>query len=159
MTPEVASAVFEEFAAWLTKEVRGLPRGGTQDLAKRVVALVAVSEGFAFAMQHAFPPLFPQSKFVLVLSTSGEVRVMWVAFATPEPKPDLTCTPYIVKLATRNLNTQDVADKASQKGVLMDYVAVHAIDTDLDGYVRKREASGLRSAVDSDCWDDLLGTV
>lgn len=36
---------------------------------------------------------------MLVLGYSGQVRVMWLAFITDEPKPNLSATPYILKAA------------------------------------------------------------
>merc|ERR1712232_616038 len=45
---ETSDAVFDEFKTWLEHEVKT----PTEDIAQRIVALVAVSEGFTFAMKH-----------------------------------------------------------------------------------------------------------
>merc|ERR1711879_803060 len=96
----------------------------TEGLAERIVAEVAVSEGFNFAMKHQIPPMFPQSKFVLVLNRNGKVRVMWLAFATHEAKPNMTSTPFILKLLTADLNDASVAASATKSGVSVEYAVV-----------------------------------
>mmetsp|Transcript_115011 Transcript_115011/g.228955 ORF Transcript_115011/g.228955 Transcript_115011/m.228955 type:complete len:247 (+) Transcript_115011:67-807(+) len=152
---EAAEAVFEEFARWLGREVKDAAEG----LADRVVAMVAVSEGFSFAMKHRVPPMFPQTKFVLVIGNKGEVKVVWLAYATDQPKPNLTCTPFIVKLVTCDLNSDKACSEAGAQGVNMDYVVVRTTEKQLEEYILKRQAAALsRAAVESN-WGDVLGDV
>ncbi|CAL1137446.1 unnamed protein product [Cladocopium goreaui] len=77
-------------AAWLDNQLSSLKCPSRLQLAERVVGMVSATEGFRFAMEHKVPPCFPQSKFVLVLGFGGQVRIMWTAFITDEPKPNLT---------------------------------------------------------------------
>merc|ERR1712113_1160969 len=104
---------------------------------------VAVSEGFSFAMKNRFPPLFPQTKFVMVLGSKGEIRVVWLAFVTDEPKPNISATPHILKLITRDLRA---AEKAADAGVDMDYVVVHTTLKELDDYLQKRQTGAFSRA-------------
>jgi len=154
VSKEVADAVFEEFSAWVASVVPG----ATDNLAERVIALVAVSEGFAFAMQSKFPPMFPQSRFVLVVSSGGEVRVVWMAYATDRPRPNLGSTPFILKLATRDLNGQRAAAEAHSTGVQMDYVVVDTAERDLDRYIEARQSAALSRAALEGNWEDVLGS-
>jgi len=148
-------AVFEEFARWLEHQVKDAREG----LADRVVAMVAVSEGFSFAMKHQVPPIFPQAKYVLVIDNKGEVKVLWLAFATDEAKPNLTCTPFILKLVTCDLNSSTACSEAGTQGVNLDYVVVRTTEKQLDDYILKRQAAALsRAAVESN-WADVLGDV
>jgi len=153
---EVADAVFDEFAAWLKKEGTG---SLTKGLAQRVVSLVAASEGFLFAMKHQVPPNFPQTKFVVVLGSAGQVRVLWLAFATHEVKPNLTSTPFILKLLSQDVNKQTSEADATKAGIEMEYVVVHAQDTDLDDYVSKKQAGALSRAAVESSWEEVLGSV
>eukprot|EP00927_Polykrikos_kofoidii_P001303 TRINITY_DN10471_c0_g1_i1.p1 TRINITY_DN10471_c0_g1~~TRINITY_DN10471_c0_g1_i1.p1 ORF type:complete len:252 (+),score=41.65 TRINITY_DN10471_c0_g1_i1:71-826(+) len=158
---DTPDAVFEEFSEWLLQELMASASGCpmTEGLASRIVASVAVGETIGFAMAHKVQPFFPQSKFVLVLSRTGEARVLWLAFATDQPKPNMKHTPYIVKLVTDNLNCSKVAAEAATKGVAMEYCGVHTSATDLDEYLRRRQAGALSRASIENCWDDVLGTV
>lgn len=150
-----ADAVFEEFARWLEREVKDAGDG----LADRVVAMVSVSEGFSFAMKHQVPPMFPQTKYVLVIGNQGEVKVLWLAFATGEAKPNLTCTPFIVKLVTCDLNNSKACSEAGTQGVNMEYVVVRTTEKQLEDYIVKRQAAALSRAVVEGNWGDVLGDV
>lgn len=156
VSKEVADAVFGEFSEWIARQMQGTRREG---LAQRVVACVAASEGFTFAMQHQIPPMFPQSQFVLVLTNAGEVRVVWLAFATDKVEANLSSTPYILKLVTRDLNSEQAASEASSKGIEMDYVMVHAKDKQLSDYVQKRHVAAFSRAAVENTWDDVFGSV
>jgi hypothetical protein len=153
---EAVDAVFDEFSVWLHKQVDTLSKTLSKGLAERVVANVAASEGFTFAMQHSLAPMFPQSKFVLVFGAQGQVRVMWVAFITPEVKPNLTHTPFILKVLTEDLNSEHLAEAADESGINMDYVVVRTSAKSLDDYIKKEQVSALSRASVEDCWDDVL---
>eukprot|EP00747_Dinoflagellata_sp_TGD_P167121 gnl/TRDRNA2_/TRDRNA2_191025_c0_seq1.p1 gnl/TRDRNA2_/TRDRNA2_191025_c0~~gnl/TRDRNA2_/TRDRNA2_191025_c0_seq1.p1 ORF type:complete len:253 (+),score=51.61 gnl/TRDRNA2_/TRDRNA2_191025_c0_seq1:64-822(+) len=156
---EVANAVFEEFSTWLQSQASSLRDDVAEGLNKRVVSMVAVSEGFGFAMKQGFPPMFPQAKYVLVLSSSGEVRVIWLAYATDAAKANMTSTPFILKLGTQDLNNEKVAAESVKDGVKMDYVVVHTSETDLDRYVRQKQAAALSRAAVENCWDEIFSEV
>lgn len=152
---EVADAVYAEFCEWLKNEAKD---NMTDGLAERCVALIAVSEGFTFAMQNQFPPMFPHSRFVLVMGLKGEVRVAWMAFATDKPAPNLNSTPFILKLVTHDLNNSRVACEAGTTGVHMDYVVVNTSEKDLDTYLERHQAAALSRAALEGKWEDVLGT-
>eukprot|EP00929_Paragymnodinium_shiwhaense_P015301 TRINITY_DN123372_c0_g1_i1.p1 TRINITY_DN123372_c0_g1~~TRINITY_DN123372_c0_g1_i1.p1 ORF type:complete len:260 (+),score=79.17 TRINITY_DN123372_c0_g1_i1:95-874(+) len=158
---EKADAVFAEFEKWLAAQLAEAASGTkvTADLAARVVGSVAVNDTVAFAMAHKVPPMFPQSKFLLVLSSSGEARVLWLAFATPEPKPNMTSTPYLVKLLSSDLNSEQAAEQATAKGLPLEYAVVHTSCTSLDDYILKQRAAAFSRAAVENNWDDVLGSV
>lgn len=154
---EVSDAVFKEFSDWLQNEL--MSSNASEGLAKRVVALVSASEGFTFAMQQEVPPLFPQSKFVLVLSRTGVVRVLWLAFAAQEVMPNMTSTPFILKLLAQDVNDVESAVETMEDGVGMEYAVVHAFHKDLDKYILEKQSAGLSRAALENCWNDVLGSV
>ncbi|CAK9116284.1 unnamed protein product [Durusdinium trenchii] len=142
---------------WLNDQLKQLKCTCQLQLAERVVALVAATEGFRFAMEHKVPPLFPQSKFVLVLGSDGQVRVLWIAFVTHEPQPNLTSTPFILKVLSEDLNSEKAAQEAEKRGVALEYVTVSTQATDLEEYLKKDQAAALSRGAVEDCWDDVLG--
>ncbi|CAK0843117.1 unnamed protein product [Prorocentrum cordatum] len=152
VSKEVADAVFEEFARWLQDQ---LGARATEGVAARAVALAAVHEGFCFTMEHKFPPMFPQSRYVLVVGARAQVWVLWLAFVTDKPAPDLKSTPHI-SLATCDLNTEAAAAEAPQSGLHMDYVVVPTRERDLGRYAQQRQASALSRAAVEGCWGEVL---
>mmetsp|Transcript_18712 Transcript_18712/g.51384 ORF Transcript_18712/g.51384 Transcript_18712/m.51384 type:complete len:255 (-) Transcript_18712:260-1024(-) len=157
ITKDVADNVFSDFGMWLDKELAVHYAAAAPGLAERCVAMISATESFSFAMKHQIPPMFPQSKFVLVVTSTAAVRVAWVAFATDAPKPDLAHTPYILSLVTGDLNDTEIAATAEKQGIPMDYGVSYVKDKDLHDYVVKRKAAGFsRAAVDND-WNEILG--
>lgn len=110
-----AEAVFQTFSGWLAKQLEG--KIAKEGLAERIVGCVNASHGFDFAMKNGVPPMFPDSKFVITIGINGAVQVLWVAFATPEAKANMSVTPFILKLLTANLNSSVAAAEAPTKGV------------------------------------------
>jgi len=153
------NAAFFELQAWLDTQLSAMRCPSRLQLAQRVVGMVSATEGFRFAMMHKVPPCFPQSKFVLVLGFGGQVRIMWIAFITDEPKPNLTSTPFILKVVSDDLNTEEALKNAEKHGVGMDYVAVPTKATDLEDYLKTKQGAALSRAAVEDCWDDVLGNV
>lgn len=154
MSVEFVDSVFDEFERWLEQELG--QHEATTGLAARCVSFISATEGFTFAMTNRVPPQFPQSKFVVVLTSTGEVRVAWVAMVNDRPVPNLEETPWIVKLVTGNLNSQAVAEAAESGGVSMQYAVASARDRDLGDYVLKRQAAGFSRAAVENSWDDIL---
>ncbi|CAE7898360.1 unnamed protein product, partial [Symbiodinium sp. KB8] len=126
MSKEVVDAAFEEFSVWLKAELTKLKKSATEGLCERVVDLVSVTEGFKFATENQVPPFFPQIKFILVLGSEGQVRVIWTAYITNDPKPNMSCTPYILKLVSDDLNSETAAGEAEKRGIDMKFVGINA---------------------------------
>jgi len=156
ISKEIADSVFDEFAAWLRSEIQCASEPDQTSLAKRCVAIIAATEGFNFALSHDFPPMFPQSRFVLVVSCSLQVRVAWVAFATDEARPDLESTPFLLRLLTADLNSTAAAADAAESGVEMEYAVATTSIEDIDRYIRERETASLSRAAVEDFWDDFM---
>mmetsp|Transcript_24701 Transcript_24701/g.50783 ORF Transcript_24701/g.50783 Transcript_24701/m.50783 type:complete len:252 (+) Transcript_24701:40-795(+) len=157
MSKEVVDAAFEEFSVWLKAELTKLKKSATEGLCERVVDLVSVTEGFRFATENQVPPFFPQIKFILVLGSEGQVRVIWTAYITNDPKPNMSCTPYILKLVSDDLNSETMAGEAEKRGIDMKFVGINAKDRELQEYITKKQAAALSRAAVEDCWDDVLG--
>ncbi|CAK9115858.1 unnamed protein product [Durusdinium trenchii] len=86
-----------------------------------------------------------------------EVRVLWIAFVTHEPQPNLTSTPFILKVLSEDLNSEKAAQEAEKRGVALEYVTVSTQATDLEEYLKKDQAAALSRGAVEDCWDDVLG--
>ena len=109
---EALSAFLKRFTSLRGDELRLLR--------DRVVNLLSVTPGLAFALAHKVPPLFPEAKFLLQVATApgenhtGEVRVCWHAFVVDKPAPGLKTSPYTVVLASENLvRARDRSDPKS----------------------------------------------
>lgn len=148
----VSDDVFEEFSKWFQEQTRGM--SVSDNLPERVVSLVAVSEGFDFAMKNRFPAIFPQSKFVLVVGAQ-EVRVLWLAYATHEVRANLDATPWILKLLSPNLNTVN----ATSEGLDLEYALVYTKERDLDQYVKVRLVAALSKAALENDWSEVMASV
>lgn len=153
---EKVDEIFSEFGRWLPNMVPGDAKIGAERLADRVVANVAVSEGFSFAMKSGFPPMFPQSKYVLMIEKTGEVRVLWVAFCTASASPNLTSTPWILKLLTDDLNGEEVVKRGKVDGIEMKYAVQRAPCSSLDTFLTTEMIHVLSGATIDGNWNDLL---
>jgi hypothetical protein len=149
----VIDDVFEEFSQWIRKQTKGMSEV-SDSLPERIVSLVAVSEGFDFAMKNRFPAIFPQSKFVLVVGAQ-EVRVLWLAYATHEVRANLDSTPWILKLLSPNLNVASVA----LEGLDLEYSLIYTNERDLDHYVKVQLVAPLSKASLENDWSELMASV
>eukprot|EP00746_Dinoflagellata_sp_MGD_P124139 gnl/MRDRNA2_/MRDRNA2_58723_c0_seq1.p1 gnl/MRDRNA2_/MRDRNA2_58723_c0~~gnl/MRDRNA2_/MRDRNA2_58723_c0_seq1.p1 ORF type:complete len:258 (+),score=57.53 gnl/MRDRNA2_/MRDRNA2_58723_c0_seq1:73-846(+) len=148
---EVAETVFSELDSWLRNAVPAPVEG----LAERCVALLAVSNGIDFAMKHQIPLMMNQPKFVLMVSSKGEVRIAWFTFIVDEVKPNISAGPYMVKMITEDLNTTKVQAAASKQGVSCEYVAGATSKQDMGAYVKEQAAAFSRAVVENE-YKDLL---
>lgn len=157
---DVAIDVFADFVVMLKDKGS---RNMTEGIAERIVCIVAAIEDFMFARKHSVAPQMPQTKFVLILSSNGEVRVLLLAFKTNEVQPGITSTPWILKLMTKDLAHLPVGVDPTTEGVGMEYGIVPANDeVDLDIYVLNQISDDLYTAAsvgDARSWNDLLGPI
>merc|ERR1712039_24631 len=110
MDKETAEAISLDLQKWLEGVVKTTKKQSIEEgLVERCVANVAVSNGIDFAMQNQFPMMMKQPAFVLVVSATGEVRVVWHSFITDEAtlksNPSMKAGPYLVKMLTGDLNS------------------------------------------------------
>eukprot|EP00933_Yihiella_yeosuensis_P041734 TRINITY_DN36133_c6_g1_i1.p1 TRINITY_DN36133_c6_g1~~TRINITY_DN36133_c6_g1_i1.p1 ORF type:complete len:184 (+),score=28.80 TRINITY_DN36133_c6_g1_i1:82-552(+) len=141
---------------WLQMELGRTPGamdlGATSQMSMvdRVVQAISVSPGFDFAMRHAVPPMIMQAKFLLIVSKSGQVRVLWAAFVTDKVVPGLTAGPFVVKLVSEDLK----AERDSRTYTQWKYTAKAARSADIEkilqGYVPH-----IIKGITSDKWDAL----
>jgi len=144
----------DEFSAWLRKQLDG--HKVTDGLAERIVGCVNATIGFEFAMANRVPPMFPDAKYVLVIGSKGDVRVLWIAFAGSEGKPGAK-QDYVLKVVTADLNSESVAKAALVDGVALKYAVESRRSTkDVTSFAKEHMVEALSRAAVEGNWDDAL---
>jgi len=124
-------------------------------LADRCVALLGAGEGVGFTVTHHLQPVLLQPRFVLLMATSGEVRVAWFAFITDKVQPNMTSGPCIIRLLSEDLNSGEVASSCHSMGIQMQFAAHLTSETDISDLVGTLWGTMCRTVNDG-CWDVIL---
>lgn len=110
---EAVATVYAEYKEWLQNTLKQIP-GGTWEsgnrglgwpVIDRVVHTVCVSPEYEFLRTYKVEPWAKQSKWVMMISKKGAVRIAWYAFITDKVKPGMQSGPFVVRMVTEDLNT------------------------------------------------------
>eukprot|EP00440_Ansanella_granifera_P013780 gb/GFBE01014972.1/.p1 GENE.gb/GFBE01014972.1/~~gb/GFBE01014972.1/.p1 ORF type:complete len:262 (+),score=61.95 gb/GFBE01014972.1/:1-786(+) len=146
---------YQKLKWWLQQELGKIP--GAVDLGMtsqwpvvdRVLYFTSVSPGFDFVMSHKVPPMLFQTKYLIMVSKSGQVRVAWFSFVTDKVTPGATAGPFVVKLFSEDLKASSRDDRTFSK---FTYTAKPAAGKDMEKII-----SGLLPAImkgiNEDKWD------
>lgn len=150
-TQETIDTVFEELEKFLEYEVRTSAQAQiTPGLAERVVGLLAVGEPYFWTRKFKVPNMFLQPKYIVVVSSTGEVRVAWYAFITDKIKPNMTSGPFWVKFISKDLNEKGAQHFQTTK---LFYSVRNNKETDMLQVVESHYSAISKAAVENN-WND-----
>lgn len=152
-TQDIVDGVYRELQQWLEYEVRVSGKTEiTPGLVERVVGLLAVGEPYFWTRKFKIPNVFLQPKYVLIVSSVGEVRVAWYAYITDKIVPNMESGPYIVKFISKDLNEPGAQHFATTK---LYYSVRSAKETDMLKVVESHVPAITRAAVENN-WNDFF---
>lgn len=148
----------QRFKFWLQGELGKIP--GAIDLGMtskwpvfdRLVYLTSVTPGFEFVMRHQVPPMLLQSKYVVMISKSGQVRLAWYAFMTDKPQPGSTAGPFVGKIVSEDLNAERERDRSH---TVFRYTVTPTREKDMDKFIAG-QTSLIMKGIDEDVWEPFL---
>lgn len=143
------------FLRWLQQELGRIP--GAIDLGMtsqwtvvdRIIYFISASPGFDFAMRHKVPPRILQPKYLVLVSNGGQVRVAWFAFVSNHADPGATAGPFVVKLVSEDLRSEDRDLRSYSK---FTYTTRPASGSDMEKIISGMVPAILKG-VDNDKWD------
>lgn len=152
----VIQSCFEQLRFWLRSELVNI--NGAADLeltsrwylSDRVISSISVTPCFNFAMFYQVPPMFLQVKYILAISRSGQVRVIWYAFITNNPLPGATSGPWVVRLVSEDLNIE-----RDRTHIIFWYTVKANRETAMENVVAG-QIPQLLGGIDEDAWDAFL---
>ncbi|GAB5363475.1 hypothetical protein AAMO2058_000886400 [Amorphochlora amoebiformis] len=149
---EISDKMFKHLGRWLRNEMKGTGSEAATDLTAKIVDLISVTPAVTFALEHKVPMQFLQTKFILLISAKGEVRVLWLAFMTDKVKPGAKSGPFVLKLLSSNLN--DKGDQKGEKECILSYSAKRTLETQICA-VTSQGNSHISKAILEDEWTSL----
>eukprot|EP00931_Biecheleriopsis_adriatica_P096989 TRINITY_DN70740_c0_g1_i1.p1 TRINITY_DN70740_c0_g1~~TRINITY_DN70740_c0_g1_i1.p1 ORF type:complete len:263 (-),score=50.74 TRINITY_DN70740_c0_g1_i1:14-802(-) len=156
VTEEMVKASVAKLRSWLHNEFYRIPGAADLDLdvlVSRVVALLSVTPGFDWVMRHGVPPMLLQTKYLLMISRSGQVRVAWFAFICDKPVPGAKAGSHVAKLVSEDLNTK--RQPKTRTYAVLQYTAKSTSEVDMDKIIAKQVPLILRG-VDKDDWTPFV---
>mmetsp|Transcript_15673 Transcript_15673/g.31838 ORF Transcript_15673/g.31838 Transcript_15673/m.31838 type:complete len:252 (-) Transcript_15673:276-1031(-) len=144
---EEAEHMFQNLDKWVRDEIKQVDGETSKGLAARMVELLSVSPAITFAMEHNIPLQILQAKYMVTVSRSAQVRILWYAFITDEVKAGAKSGPYVLKLLSHDLN-QAEADSS------LLYTARRTRETQMCAITAKA-TEAIRNAILKDEWEAL----
>jgi len=153
LTRENAEQCYQDFKTWIKGELSAIP-GGTWESGRslggavvdRVVNITSVSPEFKFLQRFRITPRVMQPKYLLMISSTGQVRVAWYAFVSDSDEPGKRSGPFVVKLVSEDLNCDRMHTWCSFK-----YSCLRTSKTKMED-VLAGEAARIHEAISHDYW-------
>lgn len=145
--PEAGNIAYDRLRSWLQGQLQKSPEA-VDHIANRIIYFISVSPGFEFMMKHRVPPMSLPAKYVLMISSSGQVRTAWYAFVTDKPTPGITSSPFIVRIVSEDL----AAERGARTHLESSYTVTVSREKDLNKFISKHQ-SLIVSGIDKDAWD------
>mmetsp|Transcript_57628 Transcript_57628/g.166868 ORF Transcript_57628/g.166868 Transcript_57628/m.166868 type:complete len:259 (-) Transcript_57628:110-886(-) len=143
---------------WLEGELGEIPGAVDRHAASqwavvdRLVYFISVSPVFDFLIQSRVQPMTLQARYLLMVSSTGQIRVAWYAFATDKVVPGATSGPFVLKLVSEDLSSGDRGGRSYSE---FKYTANQTRETDMDRLIAKQIPLILKG-IDADAWDAYL---
>ncbi len=150
-TPDARGGMVASLDAWLRVELKRVEVEPAEGLTVRVVDLLSVTPAVTFAIRHEVPLQILQAKYVVAVSSSGQVRVLFYAFVTDRPRPGAKSGPFTLKLVSANLN---VASTNKDDTTVLAYRAKRNEEVQMCAVLAADNAA-MRGAVLRDMWDEF----
>jgi len=144
---EAAESMCKSLDNWLHEEVKLVGARTVPGLTERIVDLLSVSPAITFAIKHKIPLQILQARYMLLISKSAEIRVLWFAFITDKVKAGAKSGPFVLKLLSSNLNCEE------NEPVLI-YSARRTKETQMCAIISKA-AEQMQAGIRNDEWEAL----
>eukprot|EP00470_Lotharella_oceanica_P006057 CAMPEP_0170178362 /NCGR_PEP_ID=MMETSP0040_2-20121228/11834_1 /TAXON_ID=641309 /ORGANISM="Lotharella oceanica, Strain CCMP622" /LENGTH=252 /DNA_ID=CAMNT_0010421395 /DNA_START=151 /DNA_END=909 /DNA_ORIENTATION=+ len=145
---EEAEQMFQNLDKWVRDEIKQVDGDTSEGLAARMVELLSVSPAITFAIENKIPLQILQAKYMVTVSRSAQVRILWYAFITDKVKSGAKSGPFVLKLLSHDLNRAE-ADSS------LIYTARRTRETQMCAITAKA-TDAIRSAILKDEWEALV---